>query len=474
MSLATSLAPTSAQALSAGTLSLARSSSSFAQLASSRLSSKTIVDLKVPTALPAYAAVQLRSASNGAGYRTKVGIAATGAMRVSLSRVAGGAETALGTYQSTGVTVKPGETIRLQGVVAGLNPVLVYVRAWKSGTATPDWQLAARDYTASRITTEGQTRLWGYLGSTAPATGSLSFNNVITDPASVDIVKPYPVKTWVDVGTSTAVAAPAPAPTTTTTTKPSSATTGVKPGSTLTRHDGDITVTKDGTVLSNLDIHGFVTVRAKNVTISNSIVRGGRAKGYPTGLITNYGYSGLVISDTRIVPEYPSVEFDGIKGSDFTARRVHVTGGVDSVKIHGNNVTIENSLLENTTYYASDPQQGGGPTHNDNIQILNGTNLRITGNTIRGAQNFAVLGAANKGNTNLVVNNNWLDGGHCTVKLQVLNGYSETATVTNNKFGPNRKVSSCAFTAYPAVKLTQSGNTFELTGGTVTPLLLVS
>jgi hypothetical protein len=248
----------------------------------------------------------------------------------------------------------------------------------------------------------------------------------------------------------------------------------VKPGSTLTRYDGDITVTVDGTVLANLDIHGFVTVRAKNVTISNSIVRGGTQKGYAIGLITNYGYPGLLITDTDVIAEYPSVYFDGIKGSEFTARRVHVVGNVDSIKIHGNNVTVEDSLLEDTTYYASDPQQSGGPTHNDNIQILNGTNLTITGNTIRGSQNFAVLGAANKGNVTLAVNGNWLDGGHCTVKLQIMTGWTETATVTNNKFGPNRKVQSCPFTAYPTVTLTQSNNTFELTGAPVTPLLVIS
>jgi hypothetical protein len=144
------------------------------------------------------------------------------------------------------------------------------------------------------------------------------------------------------------------------------------------------------------------------------------------------------------------------------------------VKIHGNNVTVENSLLENTTYYAKDPQQNGGPTHNDNVQILNGANIKLTGNTIRGAQNFAILGAASKGNTNLVLSGNWLDGGHCTVKLQVLSGYSETAKVTGNKFGPNRKISSCAFTAYPKVSLTQSSNTYELTGKPVTPLVTVS
>jgi len=256
--------------------------------------------------------------------------------------------------------------------------------------------------------------------------------------------------------------------------KPSAETTGVKAGSTLTRHDGDFTITKDGTTLTNLDIHGFVFVKAKNVTISNCIVRGREALGYPLGLITDYGYQGLLITDTTIEPEFPSVEFDGIKGYGFTARRVHVIGGVDSVKIQGSNTVVEDSLLENTNYYANDPQQGGTPTHNDNIQIQNGQNLRVTGNTIRGATNFAVLGAAALGDTNLVVDGNWLDGGHCTVKLQIAGTWAETAQVTNNKFGPNRAVSSCPFTAYPAVNLTQSGNTFELTGGIVSPLIKIS
>ncbi|MGV8910310.1 MAG: hypothetical protein ACOH1Y_15110, partial [Propionicimonas sp.] len=107
-------------------------------------------------------------------------------------------------------------------------------------------------------------------------------------------------------------------------------------------------------------------------------------------------------------------------------------------------------------------------------QILFGQNLKLTGNTIRGAQNFAILGAASKGNTNLMVNGNWLDGGYCTVKLQVMGSYSETANVTGNKFGPNRQISSCAFTSYPKVSLAQGSNTFELTGRPVTPLVTVS
>ncbi|HEY3407825.1 MAG TPA: hypothetical protein VGK53_06620 [Propionicimonas sp.] len=475
---AVNFAPTTANAVTSGTLSVAPSAGAVTTLEGSQLSGQTVVDIKVPTILPISVGLQLRSANDGAGYRTKVRFAANGTMTVSLSRVAGSVETAFGSPVNTGVTVKPGDTVRLEGLVAGLNPVTTYVRASKVGAATPTWQLAARDYTASRITTEGAIRLWGYLSGTASSATKVAFSNVNTVFVTADSVASYPVKGWVSIGTptTTTVQTPAPAPTTSTssTDKPSATTTGVRAGSTLTRHDGDIIVTKDGTVLSNLDIHGFVTVRAKNVTITNSIVRGGKATGVATGLITDYGYAGLVISDVRVVPEFPSVWFDGIKGSDFTARRVHVTGGVDSVKIHGSNVTIEDSLLEDTTYYASDPQQGGTPTHNDNVQILYGQNLRITGNTIRGATNFAILGAASRGNTNLVLANNWLDGGHCTVKLQILNGWAETASVTGNKFGPNRAVSSCAFTSYPAVKLTQYSNTFEIGGATVTPLVLVS
>ncbi|MGK9149401.1 hypothetical protein KXS11_17330, partial [Plantibacter flavus] len=100
--------------------------------------------------------------------------------------------------------------------------------------------------------------------------------------------------------------------------------------------------------------------------------------------------------------------------------------------------------------------------------------IRILGNTIRGATNFAILGGAEQNNVTLTVDGNWLDGGHCTLKLQVKKSWTQKATVTNNQFGPNRVVSSCPFTAFPTVSLTQSGNTMENTGAKVNPLLLVS
>ncbi len=167
LSLASGLTTGTAQAVSSGTISLSPASGTVVSLESSRLSSRTALDIKVPASLPFSAGIQLRSATTGAGYRTKVRVAADGALTVSLSRVAGGVETALGSPVNTGLSVKPGESIRLQGAVAGLDPVLTYVRAWKVGTTAPDWQLAARDYTAARIRPPGRPAS-GATSPTAP------------------------------------------------------------------------------------------------------------------------------------------------------------------------------------------------------------------------------------------------------------------------------------------------------------------
>ena len=471
--------------------------------------------------------MQLRSASVGTGYRAKVRIQEDGAVSVSIVRVIDGVETTL-VNGTSGLIVTKGQQLKVEGVASGAKPVKVAARAWIAGGTKPAWQQSVTDTSARRIATGGPVRVWGYLSGTAKSAADVAFSSVLfsktvnpfttafttpaeastpgTSPSPAPSAGPTPAPTKSPTPTPTPTPSKTPTPTPTPTpapstpqpqpsasptpaapaaggqpstpapgaVKPSAATTGVPAGTALTRYDGDLTITTPGTVITGLDIHGFVTVKAPDVTISNSIVRGGKENGYALGLITNYGYDNLVIDHVDVVAEFPSVYFDGIKGWDFTARNVHVVGNVDSIKIHGDNVLIENSLLENTVDYASDPAQGGGPTHNDNIQILQGQNLRIIGNTIRGASNFAILGGAEQNNVTLTVDGNWIDGGHCSLKIQVKQSWAATATVTNNQFGPNRKVSSCPFTSYPAVNLTQSGNRMELTGTVVNPLLLVS
>lgn len=450
--LALGFAPMPAAAASTGTLELARGRAAVQTITDESLGDAgALATFTVPAQRTVYLALQLRSASTSTGYRAKIRITADGAVWAGFSRAAGSTETTIA-GDLTGKTVSTGQRLVVEGKVTGTNPVQLWVRTWVEGGSKPDWQETATDSSSSRITTAGAIRAWGYLGSGSAA---VPFSNASS----------YKV--------GTAPAAAAPVSSGATLVKPSAATTGVPSGTTLTQHTGDITVTKDGTVLDRMDIHGFVIVRAANVKITNSIVRGGRNKGYATGLITNYGYSNLLIEDVDVKAEYPSVYFDGIKGDNFTARRVHVVGNVDSVKVQGSNVRVEDSLLENTTWYANDPYQSDGPTHNDNVQIQKGTNLRIERNTIRGAQNFGILGAASQANATMVIANNWLDGGHCTVKLERSSSWLATATVTGNKFGPNREVKNCALVATTPVVVTAAGNVYEATGA-LASLLRVS
>jgi len=320
-----------------------------------------------------YLAAQHRTSAS-AEYRTRVRILPDGRLLVGFSRVRENRETVLLTQSIPG-RVSPGSVFHLEGSATGTTEVRLRARAWVEGTTRPDWQKTYVDRSAARIKTSGGTGLWAYLSSSASRDMQVGYSGLRADEY-----------TWMKDPVTTAPPPPTP-PTPTAPVKPNATNTGVPAGTTLKDVYGDIVVTEAGTVLDRLDVHGFVIVRAPNVTITRSIIRGGKATGN-TGLLTNYGSDNLVIEDSEFRAAHPSVWIDGIKGWDFTARRVHVVGNVDSIKIHGPNVTIEDSLLEDTTYYASDPNQGGGATHNDNIQILSGSNIAITGNTIRGSQNI--------------------------------------------------------------------------------------
>jgi hypothetical protein len=393
----------------------------------------------------------LRLKSNGDRYRIRAMVDRAGKLKLGILRYYRGRTVVL-TERTLADRVKDGQTLWVDSSISGSGTVSVRTRAWLSGKAKPGWQRSAADSSGSRVTGSGATlgvvRLAPAPGTKKVTVAYRGLNAVVRAPAPT---KPAPTKP--------APGKP-PAPS-----KPSAATTGVPAGTKLRVHNGDIVVTTAGTRLDALDIRGFVVVKAPNVTISRSIVRGGKDAKTGVGLITNYGSPNLLITDTELRASYPSVWLDGIKGWNFTARRVHVVGNVDSIKIHGDNVSVEDSLLEDTIWYPHDPYQNGGPTHNDNIQILNGKHIKITGNTIRGAQNFAVLGAANKGDVpDLVVSRNWLDGGHCTLKLQIIGTHALRATVTDNLFGPNRAVSYCPIQSLPGVELTARNNLYEQNG----------
>jgi hypothetical protein len=234
--------------------------------------------------------------------------------------------------------------------------------------------------------------------------------------------------------------------------KPDQTNTGVPAGVTLTVVNGDVMVTQDGTTIDAQDIHGFLVIAASHVRVTRSVVRG-RAITSNAGVIRVSAGTDVVIEDTEVAVASPSATVDGMWGANFTARRLNIHGGVDGIKASSND-TIECSYIHDLASFASDPNQGGGPTHNDAIQILEGSGIHIVGNQLVAArdQNAAIQITQDFGAvTDLHVERNWADGGGCTFNISHKGGTSLTGVfTTGNRFGRN------SFYACPILKSTQT------------------
>ena len=170
--------PISAFAASSGTLWVAPGNSFSRTVTRSELGDVVAsASFTVPDQRNTYLAVQMRSDWVGEGYRAKARIQADGSVSVSFSRVDSNVETFLGATTATGLTVSTGQTLDLEGMVTGTDPVQLSVRAWVDGTSKPDWQQTYSDSSDSAITDPGGVRLWGYLSQNADSSAAIPFAN---------------------------------------------------------------------------------------------------------------------------------------------------------------------------------------------------------------------------------------------------------------------------------------------------------
>ena len=79
------------------------------------------------------------------------------------------------------------------------------------------------------------------------------------------------------------------------------------------------------------------------------------------------GYS-VTVEDSTLKASTRTPDQDGVKGWNFTLRRVDISDVVDPVHIHGDNVLVENSRLHDNAHFLEDPNWGGTPSHSDSIQ----------------------------------------------------------------------------------------------------------
>jgi hypothetical protein len=224
--------------------------------------------------------------------------------------------------------------------------------------------------------------------------------------------------------------------------KPGPSNTGVPAGTALTVISGNQTFTSG--VHSGLDIHGIVTISGSNVTLKDSIVRGpDTASGCSdTGLIKVTG-SGNTVEDVEVAPTAATACTDGIWASGVTVLRVNIHGTVDGMKADSN-TTVQDSYIHDLHVFASDPNQGGGATHNDAVQTFTaGSNITLNHNFFNmvGSDNSAYQLTQDEGVAakNIKIENNWLNGGGCTLNLSSKGAAAITAAngiyVQSNRFG---------------------------------------
>jgi hypothetical protein len=241
--------------------------------------------------------------------------------------------------------------------------------------------------------------------------------------------------------------------------------------------NGDVTITKDGTVLDGVDLRGSVSVKANNVTIKRSIIRGngqGAQPGKTKALVMSWwGYKNLKVQDSTLSASTVFLTVDGISGKDFLAERLDISRVVDPVKVIGGNVTVTGSWLHDTAYSASDPNQSDGRTHDDGVQIEGGGNISISGNTIEGSHNSAIMVTQNYSVTSTVkVSGNWLKDGACTVNVSQLPRSTaiQGMEIKNNFFGPGKYGTTCPMRLPNSSPITLSANVWESNGTAAKPV----
>lgn len=247
-------------------------------------------------------------------------------------------------------------------------------------------------------------------------------------------------------------------------TKPKSSNTGVPASkkSKLKIHRGDLVITKPGTVIDGLDIRGFVKVRANDVTIKNTIVRGRPVSSIVHMVQIADDARRTTIVDSEIAASQRSPYVMGVLGANFTLLRVNIHRVIDQVTIIGPNVLVEDSWLHGNLFYKNDPNHGGGPSHDDNVQIQVGTNLRFVGNRMEDSSSAAVMITQGRGKVaNARFESNWINNGSCSVNITPSRfGPLKNVGVTGNTFGTGTRHKYCGIIMPSATKLIAARNSF--------------
>ena len=208
----------------------------------------------------------------------------------------------------------------------------------------------------------------------------------------------------------------------------------------------DMKITRDGTVVEGLDVHGRIIVKANDVIIRNSRVRGADT-GSKNGIIDmTRDFKNLLVEDTEIFATHEWFYVNGIIGHDFTLRRVNIHHVIDNVQVTGSNVTIEDSWFHDNLHYDVDPVQDGTPSHDDSVEIFGGNNIVIRNNHMSGAWNASLQLSQRRGPiSDVTFENNTVNNGFCSIIFSRIDEVpAQNVKIKDNIFGRGTRYEQCA------------------------------
>ena len=241
---------------------------------------------------------------------------------------------------------------------------------------------------------------------------------------------------------------------------PNADTTGVPEGVKLKDYTGPAIITKAGTVIDAKKVTSCLVIKADNVTIKKSLIR---SRGCFFNVLSDNGNRDLTLTDVEIDGRDNATGDSAINGGGFTCLRCNIHGTIDGIKAQSD-VVIQDSYIHDLTITAD--------SHNDGIQSLGTTSLRILGNSIvldDGSTSAIILSTGSaSAMRNVEIDGNLLGGGAFTVYGGYLAGTDSpdkvsNIAITNNRFTTKIHPKSGAFgpltSIDPPVKV--SGNTWN-------------
>ena len=116
-------------------------------------------------------------------------------------------------------------------------------------------------------------------------------------------------------------------------------------------------------------------------------------------------------------------------------------------------------------WFASDPNQGGGPTHNDGVQSFDGdARVTIRHNTIDMSTTKNANAAWQNSARDSRIEGNWLDGGLCTLNFAHHDGSLTGLYVVGNRFGRHSYFNCPILLSTQSFLAQNSGNVWVDTG----------